>query len=261
MIVRELDDGGVILINQTDHAKLSGLSAAHWGNGQFARPRPYESAVRAAMFHDVGWYKYETGPRLNANMKPMAFMHVPLNEPTLAAFQWATDWMNEIDTYAGALMRKHRNGLWLGRYDAILHPVAFNNKNMNEALQAFVNRNEAARKREERQLDAAEFAVNYQLLQVWDLLSLYFCTQSPKDDYIEPVPRGYSGEGGVRIDLKPLAAGRVAVTPYPFDTPTLPIDIVHRHLRQATFADQQEFRRAYFEAPLQSLHFEFVPGA
>ncbi|HVG50538.1 MAG TPA: DUF3891 family protein, partial [Xanthobacteraceae bacterium] len=64
MIVQERADGSVILINQTDHAKISGLFAAHWGNSQFARPKPYESTVRAAMFHDVGWYKYETGPRL-----------------------------------------------------------------------------------------------------------------------------------------------------------------------------------------------------
>ena len=258
MIVRQLDDDSVILINQTDHSKLSGFLAAHWGNDAFARPRPYEACVRAAMFHDIGWYKYETAPRLNEAGKPMAFMHVPLTAETLADFQWATDWMNTIDPYAGALMRKHRNGLWLGRYDAISHPVAFNNKNMSDQLKEFVERNEQLRKQEERAVDAAEFAVNYQWLQVWDLLSLYFCTQAPKDDYIEAVARGYANDGQVRIDLKPLGVGRVSIEPYPFDVPTLPFAIVHRHLPRATFADEQEFRRMYFAAPLETMRFEFV---
>jgi hypothetical protein len=46
MIVRERADGSVLLIGQTDHAKLSGQCAAHWGNNIFARPQPYEAVVR-----------------------------------------------------------------------------------------------------------------------------------------------------------------------------------------------------------------------
>src|SRR4051794_31446890 len=91
MIVQERDDGAVILINQTDHAKLSGLFAAHWGNGEFDAPHPRESAVRAAMFHDAGWYAYETAPRLLPTGKPMGFTQVPFDEDTLAAYQWATE--------------------------------------------------------------------------------------------------------------------------------------------------------------------------
>src|SRR4029078_7780912 len=56
MIVREGAGGSLIIIGQTDHAKLSGQCAAHWGNKDFARPKPYEAVVRAAMFHDSGWY-------------------------------------------------------------------------------------------------------------------------------------------------------------------------------------------------------------
>ena len=35
MIVRKQPDGSLILVNQSDHAKLSGILGAHWGNGQF----------------------------------------------------------------------------------------------------------------------------------------------------------------------------------------------------------------------------------
>src|SRR5437762_7871345 len=153
MIVQERDDGTVVLINQTDHAKLSGLFASHWGNGEFDAPRPWQSAVRAAMFHDAGWYAYETAPRLLPSGKPMGFTQVPLDEETLAAYQWATDWMVAIDPYAGALMRKHRNGIYLGRYGAIVHPV-IRQLNTTDALKTFLERNEIAQKREESALDA-----------------------------------------------------------------------------------------------------------
>jgi hypothetical protein len=256
MIVQERDDGSVILIDQSDHAKLSGLFAAQWGNDAFEAPHPWQSAVRAAMFHDAGWYAYETAPRLLPNGRPMGFTQVPLNDETLAAYQWATDWMVAIDPYAGALMRKHRNGIYLGRYDAMVHPV-IRQLDQTSALKAFVERNEAARKREEAALDGAEFAVNYQLLQVWDFLSLYFCMRPPRADYIEPVPYGY-GKGGVRMDLQPRDGGKVMVTPWPFKVDRLPIGIVHRHLPSASFASEDEFRRAFFEAPLGILPFELV---
>jgi hypothetical protein len=45
------------MITQNDHAQLSGLFAAHWGNDMFEKPRPYASLVRAAMFHDRGWIR------------------------------------------------------------------------------------------------------------------------------------------------------------------------------------------------------------
>ena len=260
MIVQHRDDGSVILINQSDHARLSGLFAAHWGNATFAAPRPLESVVRAAMFHDAGWYGYETAPLLLPDGKPAGFTQVPLDDATLAAYQWATDWMVAIDPYAGALMRKHRNGLWLNRYDAIAHPAMFGNRPMSDALKAFVERNETVRQREESALESAEFNVNYQLLQVWDFLSLYVCTRPPREDYIEPVPTGYGGGAGVRLDFKPIGSGKIALAPWPFDVDALPVNVIHRHLSASTFADEQDFRRAYFAAPFEIMPFEFVRG-
>jgi len=91
MIVRERADGSLILIGQTDHAKLSGQCAAHWGNKNFARPKPYEAVVRAAMFHDSGWYDYEANPTVAIDTgKPLNFMQVTWGKPQRRAFEWAT---------------------------------------------------------------------------------------------------------------------------------------------------------------------------
>ena len=48
MIVRHESDGTLVMITQNDHAKAAGLIATHWGNSQFAKPRPFESTIRAA---------------------------------------------------------------------------------------------------------------------------------------------------------------------------------------------------------------------
>lgn len=259
MIVREDADGSLVLINQTDHAKISGLFASHWGNASFQKPHPNEAVVRAAMCHDCGWYSYETGPRTDpATGKPLNFMHVPLDKPQLDAFQWATDWLTEIDPYAGLLINRHRTGLWRGRYEAISYPVAFNAKNLSELLNNFIVSNEARQQQGLRSVDIAEFRTNYRLLQVWDLLSLYFCVKTIGDDYIEPVPTQYGDEAGLRMTLKPVGIGAVQIDPYPFDVPSLSFSILHRRLDKSTFADQAEFRAAYFKAPLLVMPFHFI---
>ncbi len=209
MIVREETDGSLLLIAQTDHARLSGTFAAHWGNAKFDRPRPFEPAVRAANFHDCGWYRYETKPRLNEDTgKTPNFMQVPLDREQLDAFQWAVDWLTDIDPYAGLLINRHRTGLWRARYGALRYPEAFNAKGLNEMAEKFISNNEQRQKSEMPGFDEKEFLTNYQLLQVWDLLSLYFCVRPVKEDYIDPVPTRYAeGPGsGVRMDVRPLDA-------------------------------------------------------
>ncbi len=260
MIVREEPDGSLVLINQTEHAKISGLFAAHWGNREFARPHPYEPVVRAAIFHDAGWYRYETGPRYDAATgKTPNFTQVPLDRAQLDAFQWAIDWLTGIDPYAGLLINKHRTGLWRGRYRAIMHPPLPTAPDLGAAVERFIADNEGQQRAQESALDATELWVNYQLLQFWDLLSLYFCVRPPYEQHVEPVPTGYRGGEGLRLNLMPLGGGRVSIDPYPFDLASLPISIPYRRLPTAKFADEAAFRAAYFQALPQLMRFELVP--
>jgi len=260
MIVREEPDGSLVLINQTEHAKISGLFAAHWGNVEFARPHPYEPVVRAAVFHDAGWYRYETSPRYDAATgKTPSFTQVPLDRPQLDAFQWAIDWLTGIDPYAGLLINKHRTGLWRGRYGAITHPPHPNAPNLGPTVESFIAENEAQQRAQEQALDPTELGVNYQLLQIWDLLSLYFCVRPPYQQFVEPVPKSYRAGEGVRVDLMPLGDGRVSIDPYPFDLPSLPIRIPCRRLPTTKFADEAAFRAAYFQALPRLMRFELVP--
>lgn len=261
MIVRKCPDGTLILINQTDHCLLSGRLAAHWGNSRFAKPRPYESVVRAAAFHDCGWYRYQTGPLSDAQTgEPLSFMKVPLDEVQLGAFQSGTDWLTDIDPYSGLLINKHRTGLWQGRYGAIRYPVAFNAKDMGPLLKAFIEKNEVRQRQELKAFDPKEFWTNYRLHQVWDLVSLYFCVDQIKNDYIEPVPVSYDGgeNDGVRVTMSPQDSQTLKMDPYPFGVPELRVYLLQKRLPKSAFASREEFIQAYFQGESQLLEFRII---
>src|SRR3954469_5365922 len=165
MIVRYEADGSTVMITQNDHAQLSGLFAAHWGNEKFERPRPYTSLVRAAMFHDRGWIRYETGPQINPETgKTPNFRDVPNDKAQLEAFEWAGDWLSGIDPYAGLMIAKHRTGLWQGGYCVITNPPAIQRGTLPPAVQEFIGRSEGKQKAAAGPFDAKELAINYSLL-------------------------------------------------------------------------------------------------
>ena len=179
----------MILIGQTDHAKLSGQCAAHWGNHDFARPKPYEAVVRAAMFHDSGWYDYEASPTIAPDTgKPLNFMQVTWGKPQRRAFEWAIDWMTGIDPYSG-LLREQAS-----------HRAAARTLRQSRAPEILQYPEPAGRQRRlfgtqrrgasgaVAQLRRSEFWTNYRLLQAFDLISLFLCNKDVVDDYIEPVP-------------------------------------------------------------------------
>ena len=248
MIVRYESDGSIVMITQNDHAQLSGLFAAHWGNDAFEKPHPYESAVRAAMFHDRGWIRYETGPRLNKDTgKTPNYREVPNDDDQLQAFEWAGDWLSSIDAYAGLLISRHRTGLWQSRYGVMRQPPAIQRGKLSDGIAAFIVRGEARQKAAAQGLDPEELAKNYHLLQVWDLLSLYICSQEQlTNDAIEPVPTGYADGAGVRMELMPVEATTIAIEPYPFDRPSLTGSVIYRRLPRTTFKDDRELQAVYF---------------
>jgi len=262
MIVRYESDGSIVMITQNDHAQLSGLFAAHWGNKEFEKLQPYGSMVRAAMFHDRGWIRYETGPQLNPETgKTPNYRDVPSDRAQLEAFEWAGDWLSAIDAYAGLMITKHRTGLWQGRYGVIKHPPAIKRGRLPPDIESFIARSEAKQKSAAEKLDPRELAINYNLLQVWDMMSLYICSNEMlKPDHIEPVPVSYSGQEGVALKLAPLELQTISLDPYPFDQPCLTANLIFRRLLQTKFKDSAELQSVYFKTSPQITSFQLVPS-
>ena len=259
MIVRK-DTDALKLVGQTDHSRLVGQMAAHWGNDTFARPEPFESVARAATFHDYGWLRYEPSPLADPKSgEPLNFRAMQTTEEQLASYQWCADWMSGIARYSGLIVSMHRPGLWRQRYDTIAHPEQ-GARPLPPPIQDFLARNEPKQDAERKALGAEQVWTNYRLLQVWDLLGLYFCCQDPYDDFIEPVPLGYNGNGkdGVRITMKPVDARTVAFDPFPFDVRPCHIQLGFRRMPEGTYPDQESFRRAYFRADCDLMKFTLI---
>jgi hypothetical protein len=257
MIVRYQSDGSVVMITQNDHAKLAGFFAAHWGNSSFERPRPLGPTIRAAHYHDGGWFRYETDPRFESGKTP-TYQAVPNDSVQLESYQWAIDMLTGVDRYTGLLVSKHRTGLWQSRYSVMTQPPPGPPRTLSDEIKAFIARNEARQKDIAAGLDAREVATNYNLLQAWDLLSLYVCSNERlKDHVIAPVPTAYAG-GTATMWLTPMPGERIAVDPFPFDRDPLAASVVYRRLQQSELRDKHAFQAAYFAAEPQIASWTFI---
>ena len=218
--------------------------------------------MRAAMFHDRGWIRYGTSPQLNPESgKTPNYREVPTDHAQPEAFEWAGDWLSDIDTYAGLMIAKHRTGLWQGRHGVIKHPVAIQRGKLPPEIEAFIARSEAKQKSTAEMFNHDELAINYNLLQIWDMMSLYICsTELLKPDRIEPVPVTYTSQKAVALTLVPLEMHTIALNPYPFDLPSLTANVIFRRLTQAKFKDSAELQSAYFKAAPQITSFRMVPS-
>jgi hypothetical protein len=260
MIVRNESDGSVVMITQNDHAKLAGLFAAHWGNRQFERPRPYVSMMRAAQYHDSGWLRYETNPYLDpATGKSPSYQQVPNDGTQLAAYQAAIDMLTDVDSYSGLMISKHRTGLWQSRYGAVTQPPPGPPRQLSDDIRNFIAKNEARQQTIAGGFDGNDIAVNYHLLQVWDLLSLYVCShQQHQAHVIAPSPTGYAGTTGVALTLTPTSPATIVIDPFPFDQAPLEAAVVYRRLPQSALRDTDPFKAAYFGARPQTAVLTFV---
>jgi hypothetical protein len=262
MIIREAVDGQTVVVGQTEHSRFVGQLAAHWGNGEVVRPDPWESVVRAAVYHDYGWLTYETQPLVNEETgKPYRFLELPLKDRQLESYQWCIDWMAATDLYSALIISRHRTGLWQGRYGLINHPKGrYDLHKLDSRILELIERNEAWQQATLDKIDVrarATFQTNYRMMQVWDLLGLYFCCQEPYEDYIDPVPTGFDGEGR-RMTIAPAGKRTVLFDPYPFDQPLLRVQLSCKRLSSRAYTSSAEFREAYFKAPNDLIEYELT---
>lgn len=270
MVVRELEDGRCYVSLQEDHAELAAQFAAHWGNSRFSPLRPYETMVFATTFHDSGYREWEGNPPMNVEKgRPYAHREdVPNFESVeLKAYSKNVEWLSAQDQYAGLLVSMHRTGLWHNRYNIFTEPAG----RLRERSQAVQNaKKELERQQEETKKSLAakfpgfenELAYNYMVLQIFDLLSLYFCCDGYADDgqfknyTIAPVRVSYDSGETVKLTLRPGGAGAVIMDPYPFDVNPVTFSARARIVAPPKEKSEEACIAAYHKAPRQLLSFQ-----
>lgn len=277
MMLSPLDDGRLLIVLQVDHSRVAGITAAHWGNDEFARPEPYASVVVAAGGHDSAWWDWEVKPFLKASGEVIDYYRS--NEVLGEVWhEFTTLWIErlaKIDPYAGFLVSRHHQGLLTGGFGTLPHMP----DRSAEPFVAEFSANETARReallarmREEPSLAPylADQVVdhNYKIVQMGDQFGQLLCNRHPFDSAkrktgpglgLVSVPTG-PGRPDTTLTVQPLDATSATVTPWPFDVDRLDLQIPARVLSRSTYQEHDAFLEDYLKADQIAISRNLMPS-
>jgi hypothetical protein len=251
---------GLLAVTQPDHGRLAGHIAEAWG-GEAWRPGPWEPLVLAAHQHDDGWLPWEEAPALLPDGRPVDFLTLPTAE-RVDVYRRSVDIVAPRNLYAGLLTSLHVTGLFLGRYQPG-NPRAIDllSGRDRELVERFVAEQEAWRAGVLELVDAPDLTPQYELLQVFDMLSLMLCMR-PGEELeglnLDRVPLGPGEAPG------PMAVHRAGDTlvlePWPLASACVTVGVDARYLPARRFPDVASYRSALRDAPVERLRFVLASG-
>ena len=243
--------GALRLVQQVEHGRVAGELAAAWGNGTFAAPTPLGAVRTAAARHDEGWRAWDARVLFDeAERRPLHFTDIDAGEH-IRLYRQGVERVSLADVYAGVLVGMHWTGLYRGRWSAPGAAARVGRTEEDRRLQDEVVEAEERRwigaKRQawtteqSRSLFEAELWHNYELLQFWDLLSLYLAVIPPDEAAVGSAPVRWgpqlrevehapqdvllpavgSRSGGLRIAVTAAvrSPGEVTLSPFPYAAP------------------------------------------
>jgi hypothetical protein len=189
MMVCPYDDSRLLLILQTDHSRIAGWLAAHWGNDRFAQLRPYASMVLAAQEHDSGWWDWEIKPSVNEQGYPADYIgsikHLGQGV-WLDLYRRAIERLATRDAYAAYFVSMHGEAL-LTQGMGLLPSMP--DYRSDSAVQNFIAEQKAPRARWLAQLrtdpasapwtEESHLWTNFKLIEVFDQFAQFVCNRYP----------------------------------------------------------------------------------
>jgi hypothetical protein len=268
MMVGRYDDSRLLLVLQVDHSRVAGLLAAHWGNQEFARPRPRFAMVIAAQEHDSGWWDWEIKPSLTAQGYPPDYIgsiQALGRTVWLDFYRHGIQRLAEQDPYAGWVVSMHGDGLltqgmgllpYMPDYTTIPEVQRF-----LDEQRAFREATLAQLRQDERYRDLLgeeQLWTNFKLMEVFDQFGQFVCNRYPFNSTARkngptrtlsdvPVPVR-PGEKDVTLTVDVLDETRAVVRPYPFDVDPLVISFPARLVPDRPYESQEEFLTDFYGA-------------
>ena len=268
MMVCPYDDSRLLLILQTDHSRVAGLLAAHWGNDQFAKLRPYGSMVLAAQEHDSGWWDWEIKPSVNEQGYPSDYIgsikHLGQGV-WLDLYRRAIERLASRDLYAAYFVSMHGEALLTQGMGLLPSMPDYRN---DSAVQSFIAEQKAPRTRwlAQLQTDAVpreliqepQLWTNFKLMEVFDQFAQFVCNRYPFNSQARkngptnqlsniPVPVT-DGESDVTLTIDVQNEREAIVSPYPFDVSPLPASFEGRLVPNRSYSKQEEFLEDFYKA-------------
>ncbi len=268
MMVCRYDDARLLLVLQIDHSRVAGLFAAHWGNAEFAEPRPYAAMTLAAQEHDSGWWEWETKPTLGAEGYPPDYIgSIKQLGPGvwLSFMDYGVERAARQDPYAGLIALMHAEGLCTQGKGLLPYMPDYT---PDPLVREFLGKQEAQRTRLLAELRQSErygpvstdeqIWTNFKLMEVFDQMAQFVCNRYPFNSTERrngptnrlsdtPVPVR-PGHDDVTITVDVQDESRAVVRPYPFDVDPLVVSFPARLIPNRPYADQEDFLRHFYKA-------------
>jgi len=222
MIVRDADSRWQVVL-QTDHADLSADIARRWTPLEKAK----DSVVIATQRHDDGWAVWEQAPAFDPDTcRPVNFLDVDILSH-LAFYRACIAAVTEQDPYAGLLVSMHGAGIYRQRYGSDPNLKLTREPEALAAIDAFVDEQEAGyvSRIEALEVDEEERWENYNHLQMFDRLSLYFCMRD-----VEAGEAATIGD----YELQPVEPWAITLEPFPFDADPVSFKLLRRMVSKKT---------------------------
>ncbi|MBV8955556.1 MAG: DUF3891 family protein [Solirubrobacterales bacterium] len=234
MIVCDVGDCWQVVL-QTDHADLSGDFARRWSQ----KTERSGSLITAAERHDDGWAVWEQAPMCDPETsKPLNFLDVGVLAH-LAFYRAGIAAIREQDPYAGLLVSMHGAGIYRGRYGSQPELTLTFAGEAREQVDQFVAEQESRFEARDAELgvSAEQRREDYELLQIYDRMSLLFCTNNT----LEPSASEFSGHR-----FEPDGEAAVRVSPFPFDGDEQRFSLLRRRVPKRGWRTGDEFRHDFF---------------
>ena len=268
MMVCSYNESHVLLVLQIDHSRIAGLLAAHWGNGEFAKPSPYASMVLAAQEHDSGWWDWEIKPTVNQEGRPSDYIgsikHLGQGV-WLNLYRHGIERLAALDFYAAYEVSMHGEGL-LTRGMGLLPSMP--DYTGDAAVQEFIAEQKQLRAglldalRKDPSLQEitsdTQLWTNFKLMEVFDQFAQYVCNRYPFNSQARkngptptlanvPVPVS-PGKPDVTLTVDVQNESDAIVRPFPFDVSPLTVSFEGRLVANRRYADQEEFLEDFYKA-------------
>lgn len=268
MIVCPYNESFLVLVLQTDHSRIAGLLAAHWGNDEFARLHPYASMVLAAQEHDSGWWDWEIKPTVNEQGYPSDYIG---SIKHLGQGVW-------LDLYRRAIERLAARDLYAAYYVS-MHGEALLTRGMgllpsmpdytgDPAVQKFIAEQKEKRAQwlqvlrndpafQETTSDT-QLWTNFKMMEVFDQFAQFVCNRYPLNSQARkngptntlsniPVPVA-PGRDDVTLTLDIQDEKEAIVRPFPFGVSPLVISFQGRLVPNRRYANQEGFLQDFYRA-------------
>jgi hypothetical protein len=277
MVIRR-EDGRLLLFRQVDHGVLAGHFAEVWGNDAFAAPTPREAVLLAAAQHDEGWRLADDELLFNADAeRPQALLEIEMRDH-VPLYRRGVEAVLEQDAYAGLLVSMHWTGLYRQRWGLQQGMARWGLSAEPTPTELLID--EAVLGEERRWIDLkreltrdavrtdfeAELWHNFDLLQAFDLLSLFVCLHDGRADdgegeaqpvgatlrdldplpgprVIPAVPPAVAAQR-TTLTLRAAGEGVVSVDPWPFGPDALDVEVPATAIPDVAYADQDAARAA-----------------